>query len=164
MDSQDPTADRQYLAHKYVEDCDVPVDHHQNFGDVNPEAHGGIWVSYDPDSREWEVYVTTHAAVYYDDAGEEDYGDQLVRRASVQFRDVITEDGEWTDRMESLISELHRDAHSPLGAVVDGQLTALVAFHGDDYARKIPHRDPRRQADSYDALLTGLGVEPADDE
>jgi hypothetical protein len=164
MNDPQQDIDREQIAHKYVEDCEPPVDHHANYGDANPEAHGGVWITYDPDHREWEVYVTTHAAVYSDDAGEEDYGDQFVKRASIQFRDVITEDGEWTDRMESLLSELHRDVHSPMGAVVDDQLTALVAFHGDDHAHQIPYRDPRHQKESYDALLASLGIEPADDE
>lgn len=164
MDDPQQDIDREQIAHKYVEDCEPPVDHHENFGDANPEAHGGIWVTYDPDHREWEVYTTTQAALYEEDAGEEDYGDQFVKRACLQLRDLVTEDGEWTDTAQKLVDELHNAHETPMGAVVDRRFTSFAAYLGDDHSRFLPYTDPRRQEQSYDALLASLGVEPADDE
>lgn len=152
--TSDPTPTRSEIRERYEQDA--PTDGHVNYGDANPDAHGGLWMSYDPDFGEWEVFETVPACEYYDDADDEDWGDQFVRLGYVDWDFIITEDGQWTDHFGRHVGEVHRSHDRPIGAVVDGDLEAHIAHWVSQRA------DPegRLQKDSYADVLAAHGIEP----
>lgn len=143
---------------------DAPDGWH-NYGDANPEAHGGLWISYDPDHGEWTVYETVHAyeiGLTDDPADAEDWGVQYVTRADLQWRDVVTESGEWSDTFDHIPDVYHRGHPEPLGAIVDGGLTAVVAHEARKWSEPDPYRDQPVRKDSYGDVLDSHGIEPAE--
>jgi len=158
------TVTREEIRERY-EDGDFPTDDAwENYGDANPEYHGGTWISYDPDRGEWTVYETIHSDVYLEDADPDATGDQLVQTASIQFRDIVTDLGEWKGPALAEVKALANAHDTPMGAVVDGRLTALVAGCAYRWSDPMPYRDNRHQMDSYADVLDSLGIVPADDE
>ena len=158
------TVTREEIRERY-EDGDFPTDDAwENYGDVNPEYHGGRWISYDPDHGEWTVYQTIHADLYLEDADPDATGDQLVQVSSFQWRDIVTALGEWKGPAASEVEALSNAPETPLGAAVDDRLTWIVAGCADRWSDPYPYRDNRHQKDSYDDVLDSLGIVPADDE
>jgi hypothetical protein len=147
----------------YESEQDPPVDCHENYGDVNPEGHGGVWVTYD--DGEWTAYETTISSeVGFEDAGFEDAGDQYVTMGYVQWRDLVTESGEWTDTAKRFVDTFHNSHEYPMGAVVDGRMTALVAWFITD-RQSHPVRagtDGRIQKDNYEQVLSAVGIDPCE--
>lgn len=137
----------------------------RNYGDANPAGHGGLWVSYDADHGEWTVYETVHAyeiGLTDDPADEEADGVQYVTRADLQWRDVVTEDGEWSDTFDHIADVYHRGHPDPLGAIVDGDLTGYVAHEAREWLAPDPYRDQPVREPSYDDVLDRFGIEPAE--
>ena len=157
------TVTREEIRERY-ESGDHPTDEAwENYGDVTPEYHGGRWICYDPDRGEWTVYQTMHADVYLEDADPDATGDQLVQVSSFQFRDIVTEDGEWAEVAQAEVSALSAGApDTPLGAVVDDRLTWIVAGCSDRRSEPYPYRDSRHQKDSYEDVLDSLGIVPVE--
>jgi len=161
---QKPSHTRTEVRERYEEDNDPPTDGYANCGDANPGPHGGVWVTYD--GGEWDVLETVMAAnIGFPDAGEEDIGDQYVTAGNVQWRDLVTEDGEWTDRAARFVDTFYHSHDTPMGAVVDHSMTAYAAWYVTDYgASPYPRRkDGRHQKDDYEAVLDAIGVEPIDE-
>jgi len=161
---QTPQPTREEIRDRYESELEAIAEGWLNYGDMNPDGHGGIWASYDPDHGEWEVYETTLSAmVGWEDAGEEDSGDQYVSHGYVQWRDLVTEDGEWTETAQREADSLHRGHDTPMGAVVDGDLSAFAA-HFVAFRGPMDARPGRVQKDSYADVLDSLGIEPHDSD
>lgn len=158
------TVTREEIRERY-ESGDYPTDSAwANYGDATPEYHGGTWISYDPDRGEWTVYETIHSDHYHEDADPDSTGDQIVRVATIGFRDIVTDLGEWKGAAKAEVSALANAHDTPLGAAVDDRLTWIVAGAAARWSEPYPYRDSRHQMDSYADLLDSLGVRPADDE
>lgn len=167
--TDEPTETRESIRERYENSGNAPTEGYRNHGDLNPDAHGGIWATYDADHGEWEVYETiptveVGASVFSPPPREEDYGDQYVTTASVQWSDVVTEGGEWTEEAQREADAIHGGHDSPLGAVVDGQLTGFVAHFATHRTDPYPYRSPRHREDSYADVLESIGVEPEADD
>jgi len=167
MNDQQQEPDRQQLRERY--EADHAPDGWVNYGDANPEAHGGIWVSYDPDRDRWEVYETIHAGVYEELDDPEDWGQQYVRRGEVHWQDVLTEDGQFRDGHAGFASHAEtfdRAPDLPMGVVIDGYLTKMVAWYAVERAEPYGgevygyNRTGFHDCDSYDAVLEAIGVYP----
>ena len=138
--------------------------HYRNYGDATPEGHGGIWIAYDIDRRAWDVWITTHAAeVGLADPDAEDPGLQYIETAEIDFVDVVGPDGEWSDTFDHIPETYHNGHRSPLGAIVDRELTAYVAHEARKWADPYPRIDPVVHEDSYEAVLDRFGIEPRDE-
>jgi len=161
--------------------ADPPRDAWENFGDANPEHHGGLWVTYN--GSRWSVYETVPATELIDreeieqEIGEEvdfdDPGHQYVRDAAVDMSDIVTMSAEWTASMEREIDKLPRPHRTPPAAIVNGDMTKYVAHYavGPQNHNKGPVADSRNSLidglvleDSYADVLDYLGVEPAEGE
>jgi hypothetical protein len=147
------------------ESRDPPTDGHRNFGDVNPGPHGGIWATYD--NGEWTVYETAMSVeVGFPDADDEDTGDQYVTAGSVQMRDLVTDNGEWTDHAKTWLGTFQKAPDTPMGAVADGRLTAFAAWYATEHnSRPFPRRENgRHQEGNYAAVLDACGIDPEEDD
>lgn len=137
---------------------------YQNYGDANPAGHGGIWIAYDVDHKEWDIWLTTHASeVGGNEELAEDDGYQYVEAAEIRFADVVAGDGSWNTAFESVPEVYSNGPDSPLSAVVDDRLTWVVAGEARNWSDPYPYRDPIVREDSYEAVLNRFGVEPRDE-
>jgi len=155
-----------------------PTDAWANHGDQgNTALHGGKWIIYDPEDNSWEIVHTEHVqdifvdidAFAYDDPGE-----QYIRSGSVNFNDIVTEDGKWTDEAEKYREDLNLSHRTPVGAVVDNDLTNFVVYfatydnqHTGTAGQHIPdemdlHEPGVVIREDYDSVLKYMGVTPAD--
>lgn len=148
------------------EASDPPVGRWENKGDATPDAHGGLWISYDTNGV-WKVVETTPAAEVFSESDRFNFdgeGDQYVRTARVSFSDVVSESGEWTDDLDRLMDTLHRPNHTPAGAIVDGNLTTHVAHYavGTRGVVEAVGNGPGAgvvEKDTYADVLESVGVE-----
>jgi len=158
------TETRQELRDRYEDSEDAPTECWDNYGDVNPAPHGGNWIHYDDG---WDFRGTFCAEEIGYPMSEYDVDDpikaQYVYASEVHWRDIITEDGEWTDSMQSTVESLHRGPESPLAAVVNDRLTWLVAAFADEVRRDYRRRKPVYTGD-YEDILSRVGVEPCDND
>jgi hypothetical protein len=155
----EPQPTREEIRERYEDAAEAIIEGWLNFGDLNPDGHGGVWATYDPDHGEWTIHRTTISVeVGFEDAGEEDGGDQYVEHGYIEWQDIVTEDGEWTDPAQHEIDTLSSGHDSPMGAVVDGDLSSFVAHFAAYGERVYDHR--RVQKDSYADVLDSLGIEP----
>lgn len=137
---------------------------YRNYGDANPAGHGGIWIAYDVERGTWDVWITHHAAeVGLADPDDERPGHQYVEAAEIDFRDVVAEGGSWSDTFDHIPETYHRGHDQPVGAVVDGDLTAFVAHEAREWSDPYPYRDPGVFEESYEAVLDRFGIEPRDE-
>ena len=137
---------------------------YRNYGDANPAGHGGIWIAYDVERRAWDVWITYHAAeVGMAEPDNEDPGLQYVEAAEIDFVDVVDDDGTWTDAFGHIPETYHRGHDSPIGAVVDRELTGYVAHEARRWADPYPYRDPVSHEDTYEEVLDRFGIEPRDE-
>lgn len=129
-----------------------------NFGDASPGMHGGVWLRWD--GTGWDVVETVPLA---DTGITDDFspGEQWSTRGHLGFSSVVTRSGEWSDDMADFQETLHRGHGSPLGAVLDGDLTGDVAHfcvstvHGTP-----PDRGREVSEETYTQALNALGVTP----
>lgn len=158
------TETRQQIRDRYEESDDAPTECWDNYGDAIPAPHGGNWVHYD---GRWDFRGTFMAEDIGYDMEEFDVDDplkaQYVYSSLVHWQDIITEDGEWTDAMQSTVDSLHRGPETPLAAVVNDRLTWLVAAYADEVRRAYNRQKPVLTGD-YDDILRSVGVEPCDHE
>ena len=142
----------------------------ENWGDANPEAHGGVWVSYNPDRGVWSVFETVHAGTYEQLENPENYGKQYVTAAEIHWGDLFDENGELTDgRFGGFKSHIKsysdRRPKTPDGIVVNGELTQMAAWYGvenaDPYGGNVGGYSERGSYDmeNYDAVLQSLGID-----
>jgi hypothetical protein len=171
MNEQLPDPDREEIRDRY--EADHAPDGWENWGDANPEAHGGIWVSYDPDNGSWAVYETVHRGTYEELDDPEDWGQQYVTQAEVHWSDVVTEDGEFTEGrfggFKSHAETFDRAPDTPMGCVVDGDLTKMVAWFGIEIADPAYGGDGGRRGsglfdrETYEDVLDACGIDPDDE-
>jgi hypothetical protein len=141
-----------------------------NYGDANPDKHGGIWLRYDDTAGCFEVFRTTPSVdVGFPDVRPEDFGDQYVEYAGLYWSDVVAAYGGWTSEFQAAMSSLTATAQhaSPTGAVVDGALEHHVAHEARQWSRPVhvTHGADdvgRIHADTYDDVLAVVGVDPAE--
>jgi hypothetical protein len=135
---------------------------YRNYGDANPEYHGGIWIAYDVDRRSWDVWITSLA--YEVGLHDTDHpGVQLVEAAEIHFSDVVADDGTWTDTFDHIPDTYHRGHRDPIGAVVDRELTAYVAHEARKWADPYPYRGQPVEEHNYEHVLDRFGIEPRDE-
>lgn len=131
----------------------------QNYGDVNPGPHGGMWVKYDPEYQEFDCVVTFQAADVISEVGTEDTGDQYVWTASVDWHDLIDDDGSLTDWLDGKMGSLLGHTPDVMAIWADG---TDPGFYAVEMAREIG-RGRRAQMDDYDAVIESFGVERPQD-
>lgn len=154
--------DRSELREYFETECNPPVDCHRNYGDANPDAHGGHWVTYDPERGHFEGIGTFHAhEMGFDVDPEADA--QWVYHGEIYLSDVFTEDGEFTDRAQRTADSLHR-CPGPAGLVVDGRLTWFVGAMLDERRESYSHYDDSVYEGEYTEILDTLGVNPCNGE
>lgn len=164
----DESATREQIINAY-QATDPPTDCWENFGDATPEHNHGIWCVYDEEHNTWEFVLTQPASEVHVDADElsyDDAGEQYVETGEVSAKDVITTDGEWTDKAQRVIDSLSSAHALPTGAVVDEQLTSFIATFIDS----TPHRQYLShvrsdtdlegvvQEDNYQEVISRFGV------
>ena len=150
---------RRYEQYIAAEDLDGV---YRNYGDANPDLHGGIWVAYDVDRQAWDVWQTIPA----EEVGLADFespGVQLVEAAEIHWEDVVDDDGSWSDTFDHVPTTYHNGHESPLGAVVDCRLTWVVAGESRKWSDPYPYRDQPVEEDSYEEILDRFGIEPRDE-
>lgn len=154
---------------QYYEQNNAP-ENWENWGDANPEAHGGIWVSYDTDRSVWTVFETVHAGTYEQLENPEDYGKQYVTSAEIRWEDLFDENGDLTDgryggfksHVESYSDRRPKTAD---GIVVNNELTNMVAWYATEFAEpyggNVGGYNERGCYDmeDYDAVLQSLGID-----
>ena len=150
---------RRYEQYIAAEDLDGV---YRNYGDANPDLHGGIWVAYDVDRQAWDVWQTTPAEEY-GLADFESPGSQVVEAGEIHWEDVVDDDGSWSDTFDHVPTTYHNGHHNPLGAVVDRRLTALVAHESRKWSDPYPYRDQPVEEDSYEEILDRFGIDPRDE-
>jgi len=146
------------LRQMYEMDAYRRNDGYVNFGDVNPELHGGIWIEYD--GGWWDVVETIHASAVDRRFDDTELGYQFVTTAGVHWSDVVSDDGSWTNTYKHIPETVHGGHKWPLGAVVDNELDMNVAH--ESIKEMTPYEQPVKM-DSYDAVLDRFGVTPAED-
>ena len=159
------TKSRKQLKEYYENNNNPPVSEWDNYGDVNPEAHGGIWVSYDPEYAVWTVYETIHMGAYEHLDDPENYGKQYVRSAEVGWKDLYTEEGNFRigkfGGFKRTVESMNCTQH-PEGIVIDGDLTRAVAWYaaerGDPFGGDNGVRTGEYDRESYDDVLRAIGV------
>jgi hypothetical protein len=144
------------LRRMYEERNENTANGYLNYGDANPELHGGLWVQYD--AGYWDVIETMHASVYDERFDDTELGNQFVSIGEVHWTDVVTEDGTWSDTYKDIPESVHGGHEYPLGAIVDNSLDMYVAH--ECHKDMIPYEQPV-QMDSYDDVLDRFNVTPA---
>lgn len=149
-----------------------PHTHWVNYGDVNPEPHGGIFVKYDPDWGSWELVRTVKLA---DVMAEEpaDSNRQMVDVLAVDHDDVFVEGDPskgLTDRMMSVLESLQREHLAPRNADPDLPKDADhnygyapdfledISYYVADYIYHVGGRSDIKECEDYDELIAGYGV------
>jgi len=131
---------------------------YRNYGDANPDIHGGLWAAYE--DHHWDIVETVHPHVMETDYPEDTPGHQYVLVGEAYLDEVVGPDGEWTGQFESIPDKYSPGYADPLGAAVDGQLTHLVAAEVRTSMIE-PHREVHPYTkESYDAILDAMGVTP----
>lgn len=133
-----------------------------NYGDANPAGHGGIWVAYDVERQEWDIWETIPA----EEVGLADFespGSQVVEAAEIHWGDVVDDDGAWSDTFDHVPTTYHNGHESPMGAVMDRRLTGIVAHEARKWSDPYPYRDQPVEEDSYEAILDRFGIEPREE-
>jgi hypothetical protein len=159
--SEDP--DREELREFYENSGEVPDDCHANYGDANPEGHGGNWVTYNPEIGHFELIGTFHASTYFDEYDDEAEA-QYVFYNELWLSDIITEDGDFTDSALSTAKSLSGCSEDPAGLIVDGRFTWFVAAMLDEYREPYDHHGDSVREGAYSEILDSLGVEPCESE
>ena len=145
------------LRRMYEYRYEVTPDGYVNYGDANPDLHGGIWVQYD--DGWWDVIETTHASVYDKRFDDTELGHQFVSTAEVHWSDVVNDDGTWEGRYGRIPETVYGGHKWPLGAIVDNDLDKYVAH--ESRKQMTPYEQPLTLA-SYDAVLDRYNVTPAE--
>jgi len=133
-----------------------------NYGDLNPDMHGGLWVRYDPDYESFDVVETTHLANVNADLAEsyDDPGEQYVAAYNVQMSDIFTESGGLTDTMLSILDQFQSPPETPLGIKHGRGLPYYVADFG--FFRGVESKIVRE--DSYGDVIERYGVDPGESD
>lgn len=156
--------DREQLRNHYEASGDAPTDCWENFGDVNPQPHGGDWVVYKPEYGKFELRGTYPAIeMGFDIPTEEELQHQYVYQNECRFGDIVTEDGYFTESARSTAESLYSCPSEPSGLVADGRVTWFVVAYLDEY--RYPYaRHPNNsvyEGDYYD-ILDRVGVDPCE--
>lgn len=128
-----------------------------NYGDVNPEIHGGLWVRYEG-SAGFKVVRTNRADMVVPD-GDPDF--QVVEVSYVDVDDIWREgrpSAGFTDAMLAVLDALgdERHAEAPANPEFVDRIAYYVAdmpFHMGDTRTKFVDA-----SDGYDAVLERFGV------
>lgn len=167
MSIEKPNPDRKAVKDRFDENhAPENPDVHRNFGDATPEGHGGVWCSYDKNRGEFEVYSTMPSAEYgLPETEIENPGDQYVEHGYVDFDDLVAENGEWKDEVQSYIDTFHRSPETPMAAVVNNRFMALAAWYAEQYTSRPcrthnDHMQGRVIKENYDAVLDKFGINP----
>lgn len=132
-DTPEEQADRNTLAEAYKASNPPMNDTWAGIGDATPEYHGHTWYTFSPKYLTWKLRITTHVDdVFVDENGlsYDDPGEQFCKDGYVGIDEVITPRGEWTEEMQQYLTELGREHVTPVGAIVDDELTELVVQYG----------------------------------
>lgn len=148
--------DRKELREFYENSDEVPTDGHENYGDVNPAPHGGMWVEYEP---EWGAFEMVETLTQ----DREEPFDQYVFVAEAHFEDLVTESGEFTESARRTAESLHGANNTPAGLIVDGRWTWFVVAWLSERTTAINYgHGASRYEGEYSEILEKVGVEPAE--
>lgn len=166
-DTPEEQADKETLVEAYKASNPPMNGTWVGIGDTTLEYHGHTWYTFNPDYLTWNLVTTTHVDdVFVDEDGlsYDDPGEQFCKEGSVGVDEVITPAGEWTDEMRRYLNEIGKDNVTPVGAIVDGELTELIVQYGADNKTSVdPVQDETNEfpdgtvvRDSYSAVLEYL--------
>jgi hypothetical protein len=146
----------------YETEGNPPVDCHRNHGDATPDAHGGQWVTYDPERGHFES-IGTFPAVDVIGGYDGPETDQWVYYNELYFSDIVAENGEFTDRAQRTADAIHGAPDTPAGLVVNGRLTWFVAAVLDERREEHGHHGESVYEGEYADILSRLGVDPCEE-
>lgn len=157
--------DRDELKDHYDESDDSPTDCWDNYGDANPDVHGGDWLTYDSERGSFELRGTFLAIeMGFDIPEDEETEHQYVYYNECYFSDIVAEDGSFTESALSTAESLSLN-QGPAGLIVDNSFTWFVAAYLDE-RRHSYSRGPKESVytGDYAEILDRVGVEPCDGE
>jgi len=135
-----------------------PKDVYVNYGDADPEGHGGLFVmaevSRGPGGRDvtFNVFETLPA---YDYGGEE--GEHYILAGAFKLDEIVTVDGQWTSTGNP--SQIWGAPSTPMGAAVDNRMLWVVGGVASEFLYPYPSQNNLMSGD-YDDILDRLGVTP----
>jgi len=134
-----------------------------NYGDVNPEAHGGLFIKAevprrpsDPDvfynkDVTFDIIQTEPADLYI----EADPDEHFTMAGAFKLDEIVTVDGNWTPMANP--SNIMGAPSTPMEAAVNNRMLYVVAGFAPGYLDPYPYGDNLMEGD-YDEILTRLGV------
>jgi hypothetical protein len=136
-----------------------PKDVYVNYGDADPEGHGGLFVSAEVSNGSggrdvtFDVFETIPAYDYA--AGEPD--EHYTLAGAFKMDEIVTVDGQWTPTGNP--SNIMGAPPTPMGAAVDNRMLWVVAGVASQYLEPYPYQNNLMTGD-YDDILDRLGVTP----
>lgn len=129
----------------------------QNYGDVNPERHGGIFVKWDTAAEVWRVVHTQSAMSLPKDMTTED---QMIQCMIIEPRDIwqdpkeadtdFTEDGAWVE--QQLMHDYKPNLMPTLKDITGIMIPTLIAYR--DYGRSTFFK-----SGDYEEIIESHGVD-----
>lgn len=134
----------------------------RNYGDFNPERHGGLFIRWDSEHTQWEVVHTQHADSLNRDRTEED---QLVRTLTVTpshiWSNPTQSDTEYTPTGAEINNRLFRPAEPrsqhTLTDITHRFVTVLATQSVQNRSDKLNLTD-RYQSGNYGDIISSYGV------
>lgn len=163
-------ASREDLLTAEYERPDSPTEGYHNYGDINPEAHGGLWVKMVSDDKfrvieTWpaveigaplHLYAGSHDV---DPDSEEAYRFQYVEEIDVCDEDLFDASGEFTGIAAGNVEAISNWPDSLEEIVAGGYLSRLAGEVGRDLpARR--HRSEHITVSNYQTILDRYDIDP----
>ncbi|ABB77924.1 hypothetical protein [environmental halophage 1 AAJ-2005] len=134
----------------------------RNYGDFNPERHGGLFIRWDTDNTHWEVVHTQHSRSLNDDRTEED---QLVRtlriKPSLIWEDPTNSKTDYTAIGAEVNEQLWRSKgpvnRQTLDTITQRFITHLATHATEDRSDRLDLTD-NHASGPYDTILSSYGV------
>lgn len=139
-----------------------------NYGDVNPEPHGGRFIKYDADAGQWLLVETINMADIDPSAGE-DCTRHHVEKYWLEPQDVWVDgdpDNGFSDAIQDILESLHEhgglagDSPEPDSPQFMGDVSYYLAdITHYQYGSTTATEDTEDYADGYDEMIAEYGVD-----
>lgn len=134
----------------------------RNYGDFNPEEHGGLFIRWDTDNTSWEVVHTQNSHSLTEDRTEED---QLVRTLTVNpsliWEDPTNSETDYTTVGAEVNDRLWRSrgpvSQQTLADITQRFITDLATHATQDRRDRLDLTD-NYESGPYDTILSSYGV------
>jgi len=135
---------------------DLPTEW-QNYGDADPDIHGGQWIKFDPEYNQFDIVETTLLVEVAEFLAEdnENPGEQYVKQYSVGIDEMFDENGDFTDTMQKVVDQFQ----NPPKNMMEVKHGRGLPFYAVDFGFFEGVRGDDIHKDSYDDVLEYCGVE-----